>query len=85
MDPKISRGLALGVDAYRQLVCEYAELMEQARAREDLKHGQSDDEIKRQVIAQMASDHARVLEEEHCRAIWEIFLEDIEADAPQTR
>ncbi len=85
MDPKISRGLVLGVGAYRQLVREYAELME--RAREDLKLGHShhsDDEIKRQVLAQMAQDHALIFEEEHCRAVWEIFLEDVEADAPPT-
>lgn len=81
-DPETERrSLQLGAQAHRQLVCEYAGLMEQARAQEALKadhERQSDDQIKRQVLAQMAQDHARVLEEEHCRAVWELFLESVE-------
>ena len=81
-DPETERrSLALGAQAHRQLVCEYAGLMEQARAQDVLKPDQnrrSDDQIKHQVLAQMAHDHARVLEEEHCRAVWELFLESVE-------
>ncbi len=83
MDPKTSFGLAIGVKAHAELVSDFHYRMFSARARKAEKsesNHQSDEQIKRLVLVQMIREHAPVLEEEHCRTVWELFLESFEAD-----
>ncbi len=76
------RSLQLGVDAHADLVQEFYGRVFHDRAVQALKPVSeriSDDQLKALVLDQMTRENGSLLGEEHCRTVWELFLESIES------